>query len=51
VEGIDQNRLAGTRLAGQDVEAGGEADLQLVDDREVLDAKSSEHGPLASMRG
>ena len=40
---FDQDRLAGAGLAGQDVEAGVELDLDRVDDREVLDAEEAEH--------
>ena len=42
-DGLDQDRLAGAGLAGQDVEAGVELDLDRVDDREVRDAEEAEH--------
>ena len=35
-DGLDEDRLAGAGLAGQDVEARVELDLDRVDDREVL---------------
>ena len=40
---LDEDRLAGPGLAGQDVEAGLELDLDRVDDREMLDAEEAEH--------
>ena len=43
-ERADDNRFAGTGLAGQHVEAGIELDLQLVDEDEVLDAQRNQHG-------
>ena len=41
---LDENRLSGTGLAGQHVEAGLELDLRLVDDSQMSDAQEAEHG-------
>jgi len=41
---LDENRLPRAGLAGQDVQAGLELDLDRVDDGEMLDAEKSEHG-------
>ena len=42
-DGLDQNRLAGARLAGQRGEAAVELDLDGLDHREVADAQQAEH--------
>ena len=42
-DGLDEDGLAGAGLAGQDVEAGVELDLDRVDDREVPDAQEAKH--------
>src|SRR5256884_9803304 len=42
-ERIDQHRLSGARLPGQDVEAGGEGERDVSDDGEVADAQLREH--------
>ena len=39
VDGVDDDRLAGARLAGEHVEARAESQFQLVDDRQVADAE------------
>jgi hypothetical protein len=41
---FDEDRLAGTGFAGQDVEARVEFDLDRIDHREVLNAQEAEHG-------
>ena len=50
-ERVDEDRLAGAGLAGHDVEAAAELDLDLVDDGVVLDADQAQHGPLAAEAG
>ena len=42
-DGLDEDRLARARLAGQDVEAGLELDLDGLDHREVADAEEAQH--------
>src|SRR5262249_865130 len=42
-QGFDQDRLARPRLAGEDVETGGEGDGQRVDNRQVADPQLFEH--------
>ena len=42
-DGLDEDRLAGAGLPGQDVEAGLELDLDGLDDRQVPDAEEAEH--------
>src|SRR5690606_16920659 len=49
LQGVDDDRLAGARLAGQDVQAGGELELEPVDDREVLQFQRVQHA--AQYRG
>src|SRR2546425_838737 len=44
-EGVDQDGLAGAGLAGEDVEAGGEGDGNVLDDREVSDPQLAQHPP------
>ena len=43
-ERVDQDRLAGAGLAGEDGEAGVELELERVDDDEVADGKRVQHG-------
>jgi DNA repair protein RecN (Recombination protein N) len=45
-ERVEENRLAGTRLAREHVEPGLEQELDLVDDREVRDAQRAQHARL-----
>ncbi len=40
---LDEDRLSGTRLAGQHVETAVELDLRLVDDSQMGDAQEAEH--------
>ena len=40
---LDEDRLAGSGLAGQDVEAGLELDLDGLDHRKVADAEEAQH--------
>ena len=47
---VDQDRLAGPGLAGEDVEAGGEGDGDGLDDGEVSEAQLAEHRPDARSR-
>jgi hypothetical protein len=42
---VDQDRLPGARLAGEDVQAGGEDNGDVFDDREVSDPQLAEHPP------
>ena len=42
-KGIDDDRLAGPGLAGQDVEAPGKLDLQLIDNGKIADLQFDEH--------
>ena len=44
---FDEDRLAGTGFAGQDVQSGVEFDLNRVDHREMADAEETEHGESA----
>jgi hypothetical protein len=44
VEGVHQDRLAGARLAGEDVQAGAEPHLHRVDDGEAGDSQGGQHG-------
>ena len=41
---VDDDRLAGAGLAGEDVESGGEIDVGVFEDGEVLDVEVVEHG-------
>ena len=43
-EGIEQDRLAGAGLAGEHGEPAGEIDVEPVDQDDVADGKSGEHG-------
>ena len=43
VEGLEQDRLPRTGLAGDDVQPGLEDELELVDDREVADPQRAQH--------
>ena len=42
-ERVDEDRLAGPRLAGEHAEAGRKVDLELVDEDEVADGESAQH--------
>ncbi len=42
-KGIEQDRLAGAGLAGQHGEAGGEIDIEPVDQDDVADGEPGEH--------
>ena len=42
-DGLDEDRLAGAGLAGQDVEARLELDLDGLDHRKVADAEKTQH--------
>ena len=48
-DGFDEDRLAGAGLAGQDVEAGVEFDLDRVNHRKVLNAQEAKHGEASEM--
>ncbi len=43
-EGVEQNRLAGTRLAGEHGEAAPELKIELVDQHNVANGELNEHG-------
>jgi len=43
IEGVEQDRFAGTGLAGEHREATTELELQLLDQGDVLKAQSGEH--------
>ncbi len=47
-EGIEQDRLAGPGLAGQDRKAGGEIDVEPVDQDDVADREPGKHGDCGS---
>ena len=50
-DGVDEDGLAGARLAGQDIEAGSERDGDFFDHREALHSKLTEHSCSAYLLG
>ncbi len=47
---IEQDRLAGTRLAGQDAESRPEREVECLDQHDIPDRKRGQHGKLRSIR-
>ncbi len=43
-EGVEQNRLAGAGFAGEHGKAVGEVDVEPVDEDDIADGQSGEHG-------
>ena len=43
VDGFDEDGLAGAGFAGEDVEAGLELDLEVIDDRQMAHAEEAKH--------
>ena len=43
--GADQDRLARSSFSGEDIQAGLELELELVDDGKMADGKKTKHGP------
>ncbi len=43
-DGVNDDRFARARLAGEDVESAREAESQLINDRKILDGEFSQHG-------
>ena len=49
-QGIDENRFAGARLSRDDGQTGAELDLEILDDGQIADRETPEHGESLVLR-